>query len=84
MDKSKWQSAFAEMLPMVEQPPAPNAMALGHMMREWLANCVADAGTGVDSGGGFGCYDLWVKMDGKEMFISIKQKEAPNAASTWG
>jgi hypothetical protein len=65
---------FADFVRAVENPPPADCMALGHMMRDWLKAVVADPGTSVDTGGGFGCYDLWVKMGGKEVYIQIKEK----------
>jgi hypothetical protein len=65
---------FAKLLPEVENPPPSDVMALGHMMRDWLQNAVADAGTSVDTGGGMGCFDLWVTMAGKEVYISLKER----------
>jgi hypothetical protein len=68
-DKEK----FANLVLQVQAPP-PDVMALGHIMRDWLEACVADAGTKVDTGGGFGCYDLWVKMGGKDVFIQLQER----------
>lgn len=70
---------FARLLPKVDSPPPADAMALGHMMRDWLEVVVADAGTSVDTGGGFGCYDLWVNVGGKTMFVQIQCQEVSNA-----
>jgi hypothetical protein len=68
----KWQAEFARLLPAMENPPSDNVQALGHMMREWLLNAVADSGTGVDTGGGMGCYDLWVKVGGEEVLVQLR------------
>ncbi len=67
------QAEFARLLPLVADPPSDSVAALGHMMRSWLQQCVADANTNVDSGGGCGGYDLWVKIDGREIFIHLKE-----------
>lgn len=68
-DESK--KVFADLVRCVENPPPDDAMALGHMMRDWLEAVVVNAGTSVDTGGGFGCYDLWAKVGGSEYFITI-------------
>lgn len=75
---TNFQREFARLLPNVANPPSDNATALGELMRQWLTAAVADAGTGVDTGGGFGCYDLWVKVGGEEIYISLRsRKPAP-------
>jgi hypothetical protein len=76
MDRNK---NFAEMLRSVANPPPGDVAALGYMMRDWLQACVADAGTGIDTGGGLGCFDLWVQMGGKEIYICIKERPAPSS-----
>lgn len=68
------QAEFARLLPEVVNPPSDNTQALGHLMRQWLKGTIADPGTGVDSGGGMGCYDLWVKVGGEEIYICLKSK----------
>jgi hypothetical protein len=70
----KLQAEFARLLPAVDNPPSDNTAALGHLMRQWLLGTIADAGTGVDTGGGLGCYDLWVKVGGEEIFISLRSR----------
>ena len=59
----------------VENEPCNEVLALGHLMKEWLENQIADAGTYVDTGKGFYQYDLWVTCEGKELYITIKAKE---------
>jgi hypothetical protein len=49
-----------------------DVIALGYMMRDWLKSSVADGGTSVEQGIGIGYFDLWVKIGGKEIFITIK------------
>lgn len=65
---------FAETLPLVQEPPTKDCQAVGYMMRDWLQAVIADAGTHVDTGGGMGQFDLWVKVGGKEIYISLKEK----------
>ena len=43
-------------------------------MREWLQAMIVDSETTVDTGAGLGMYDLWAKVNGKEIYICIKQK----------
>ena len=59
----------------VENEPCNEVLALGHLMKEWLENQIADAGTYVDTGKGFYEYDLWVHCEGKELYINIKEKK---------
>ena len=52
------------------------SMATRHLsdeLREWL-EAKADAGTSIDSGGGFGCRDLWVMVGGHEFHVRITDK----------
>lgn len=67
------QKIVASLMPTVENPPSADCMAVGHMMRDWLEDIVADPGSKIDTGGGLGGYDLWVKVGGKELFITIKE-----------
>ena len=41
-------------------------------IRDYLRKAVADEGSSMDTGGGMGSADLWVVIDGREYFISIK------------
>lgn len=59
-----------------DSPPAA-ALDFADQLRDWLET-VKDAGTAIDSGGGFGARDLWVTVGGHEHFISIKRRERPN------
>ena len=54
--------------------PCNQVMALGQMMRDWLQSQIADSNTSVDVGKGFSEFDLWVQCEGKELFITIKEK----------
>lgn len=67
-------SEFARLLQAMEQPPSDNTQVLGYLMRDWLKSAVADSGTSVDTGGGMGCFDLWVKVGGEEIYVSLKSK----------
>ena len=55
--------------------PCNQVMALGQMMRDWLQSQIADSNTSVDVGKGFSEFDLWVQCEGKELFITIKEKK---------
>jgi hypothetical protein len=57
----------------IEQP-TDNTMALATLMRDWLRAFASDAGTGVDSGLGFGECDLWVQFGGEDIHIRIKSR----------
>lgn len=74
------EKIVASLMPTVENPPSADCMAVGHMMRDWLEAAVADAGTKIDTGGGLGGYDLWVKVGGKELFITIKESDQKTGA----
>lgn len=54
------------------EPPSGNTMSIAKYVRNAL-ELVKDERTSIDSGGGFGCCDLWVKIDGREFFITIKE-----------
>jgi predicted RNA-binding protein Jag len=54
--------------------PCNQVMALGQMMRDWLQSQIADSNTSVDVGKGLSEFDLWVQCEGKELFITIKEK----------
>lgn len=51
------------------------ARSLAHEIRTFLLASVADHGTAIDSGGGDGDADLWVKVGGVEYYIHIKKKQ---------
>lgn len=55
--------------------PAGDVRALAYLMRDWLRAFASDAGTGVDSGMGMGCCDLWVQFGGQEVHIQLRAKE---------
>jgi hypothetical protein len=80
MSGPNWNKEFARLLPLVANPPSDEATALGCMLREWLQNCVANPGTSIDTGGGFGSYDLWVHMGDEEIYIRLQSK--PKATNT--
>lgn len=65
---------FAHLIDETVEPPSSDVQAVGHLMRQWLQNVIADAGTAIDTGAGFNQYDLWVTVGGKELFITIKGK----------
>lgn len=44
-------------------------------IREGLRS-IADPDAGIDSGGGLGGYDLWVKVNGSEYYITIAVSNA--------
>jgi hypothetical protein len=50
---------------------------IGEMVGEFLRNAVADAGTCVDTGFGFGEYDCFVTVGGVEHAVVIKQVRKP-------
>ena len=57
-------------------------MATRHFAEElhlWL-DSKADHGTSIDSGGGFGCRDLWVTVGGRNFFISVTDKGPSKSA----
>lgn len=67
------QASFAGLIGLLgEQVPTSNVQALGHLMRQWLQAAIADAGTTIDTGAGSGAYDLWVKMGGEELLVTIR------------
>lgn len=64
------------LISQLEHPPSSNTLTFGYRMRDWLRDHVADPGTGVDTGAGSGEFDLWVKINGEELYITIKSKRA--------
>lgn len=54
---------------MIDYPK--DAAQVRDLIREMLTTQV-DHGSGMDTGGGFGTADLWVKFGGKEYFVSVK------------
>lgn len=54
-------------------------MVLASEIRKFLL-AIADEGTGIDSGGGDGRADLWVKIGGKEYFIQIAKSRKQQIA----
>lgn len=64
---------FAQLTNDVETPPPADAIALGHLMREWLEATVANGGTSVSTGCGLGGYDLWAQMGDAEYLVTIKK-----------
>jgi len=70
--EKKFAKLFSQM--KSENEPCSEVLALGQMMREWLQHQVSDNGSCVDTGKGFSEYDLWVMCEGKELFITIKEK----------
>lgn len=54
------------------QPPPADVMGVASRIADFLQGEVADKGTGIDSGGGFGQRDLWVKVGGIEYLITVR------------
>lgn len=52
------------------------ARGLSLEIRSMLLASVADHGTSIDSGGGDGDADLWVKVQGVEYYINIRRSNA--------
>lgn len=52
-------------------PPGKDAMSLANYIKGALL-AVKDEGSSIDTGGGFGARDLWVKIDGNEFMVSVK------------
>lgn len=55
-------------------PPSGDAMSIAKYIIGALS-LVKDENTHIDTGGGFSSRDLWVKVDGKEFFISVKERQ---------
>ena len=49
------------------------ARSLMNEVRIFLLSSVADAGTNIDSGGGDGDADLWVKVGGIEYYVNFRK-----------
>ncbi len=75
MDQQNHLKTFAQFISSTENPPSSDVQAVGHLMREWLEAMIVDGDTTVDTGAGLGIYDLWAKVNGKEIYICIKQKD---------
>jgi hypothetical protein len=62
---------------LIEDSPTNEVIETGHKLYEFLKT-IADE-NGVDRGIGFSCYDIWAKIDGKEIFIQIKKSDYQQA-----
>lgn len=56
-------------------------LSLAHEIRQLLKS-VADEGTGIDSGGGDGCADLWVTIGGVEYHLAIERSKKQIASQS--
>lgn len=74
-DEAERAKVFAELLSLAQNPPDENSTFIGHMLVEWLKAHVADPGTSIDTGGGFGAYDIWVKFENVEYSIKVQRSE---------
>jgi hypothetical protein len=71
-DSDKRHSIVAHILPPEwDQEP----FSLAGEIRSHLMT-VKDAGTEIDSGGGDGCADLWVTVQGVEYYVSVRKSNA--------
>lgn len=50
-------------------------LLIAHELRQML-KAIADSGSNIDSGGGDGCADLWVKIQDVEYHIAISKSNA--------
>lgn len=80
-EKEKRARIMSELMKIVVDPPSSEVQALGMLMKHWLETEMSDNGSAVDSGGGMGQYDLWVKFGGEELYISIKQSKGDDINS---
>jgi len=55
----------------IEDSPSNEVIETGHKVYEFLKT-ISDE-DGVDRGIGYGCYDLWAMIGGKEVFIQVKK-----------
>jgi hypothetical protein len=55
--------------------PSQTVINFGHKLYDYLKTISPD----VDRGVGFRCYDLWITVDGVEMFIQVSKSQAQNA-----
>jgi hypothetical protein len=58
----------------IENAPSNEVIETGHKLYDFLKT-IADE-DGVDRGIGYGCYDLWATIDGKEVFIQVQKSNA--------
>lgn len=56
----------------MEGKPPGDVQAVAIMMKSWLEHVVCDAGTGVDSGVGLDCADLWFTVGGHPVFLTMR------------
>jgi hypothetical protein len=52
-----------------------DASTFAHEIMGYLEN-IKDHGTSIDTGGGMGSYDLWVKCGGIEWYINVRKSNA--------
>ena len=58
---------------MTEREGYPmDAASIRDEIRGYLRSAVADAGSSLDSGGGFGEADVYVTVDGKEYVVIVR------------
>lgn len=62
----------AHMMQLIPEHWDKAPLILAHEIRAFLMS-VKDEGTGIDSGGGDGDADLWVKVQGVEYYINIRK-----------
>jgi hypothetical protein len=56
------------------EPPTGETMSVANYIKGALS-MVKDEGTAIDAGGGMGQRDMWVKIDGKEFLVTVKECE---------
>jgi hypothetical protein len=78
--RSDRRAEFAKLAMMYEGIAPRGLCEIGFMLQDFLENAVADAGTAVDKGVGLGSFDLWLKVDGREYYVEIKESLAQQAA----
>lgn len=77
MTEPERKAMMARLLAANPQLASAGVMTLGHLLADFLKDAVADPETAVDTGCGFGEFDLWVKLDGEEYHVGVKKVGAP-------
>ena len=64
------EEIFKDLAEQLPETPDKSVMDFGYWLKELL---VEKTGEAVDTGAGFNAFDLWVKHNGQEFFVTVKQ-----------
>lgn len=73
MGSEERRKLFAQFLAGHPDLAPRGAVEIGYLLHDFLETAVVDAGTSVDTGAGFGSFDLWAQVGGEEFYINVKK-----------